>query len=878
MKKIFIVCAAFFCLSAIEAYAQNGQNLMLYGSSAAAMGRGGTGVAGYGPDLFEYNPATAAQLERISASVQYGDLANRYYNPDLTFILPSSYGVLGASFRMISMGDISALQSAYMATIGGAKDFTTHLALGAAVNMMYGDTGGSSFYLGMTLGALYHTAYEKEFGKGFGIYDPRFGLSVSAGVPMGTNRDYADMNKPVFGYTFGFFRNSFLSFSFYNEAAAIRGYSAFPVTFGMESTVKKNYIVRLGTSVPQEYEYGDFTMGLGYKFDHRYFTAGINYALVHYSSSTFVHYLGVTGEFGELDRQAPYTEIKSSELYISPNHDGTQDYQLIALNVTDRSKIRGWQLQIIDGTGNVVKEFKEPSRDVEQSLTFKGFFKKIIAKKESAVVPENVMWDGTDAAGTLAADGKYRYSFMAWDERDNYSEKKTGDIVVDKTSPAIELSNADVLFSPNGDGKKDEFIIAQKPVSSSDDEWSAGFADASGRVVRSYRWSGTSAPAQVKWDGKDNAGSDLPEGLYSYFVSSADKAGNAVKKNIAEITLTRKFETADVSVGREYFSYLKDESVNFKPSVSSREGMVSWQLVIEDEDGAPVKVIKADGLIPDRIEWKAADEKNEKISDGRYFYTLKTVYKSGNEPASFKKQIIVDSTPPKLDLEFTPELFSPDGDGNDDVLDLIPAVDEEFGLSDWNIEISYTGEKNKNIIFKQFSGKGDAPKEIRWDGMSDRGELVESATDYTMILSAADKAGNIAQSAKIVLPVDVLVVVTENGLKIRISNIEFEFDSAKINKRSYKILNRVGQLLDKYSRYRVRIEGHTDDIGDDTYNLKLSEQRANAVRDYLVLKGINKERLSILGRGETVPYISNKDEESRRKNRRVEFLLEKESK
>ena len=106
-----------------------------------------------------------------------------------------------------------------------------------------------------------------------------------------------------------------------------------------------------------------------------------------------------------------------------------------------------------------------------------------------------------------------------------------------------------------------------------------------------------------------------------------------------------------------------------------------------------------------------------------------------------------------------------------------------------------------------------------------------------------------------------------------IHGINFEFDSAKISKDSESILNRAVATLRENPTIKVRIEGHTDSIGSEGYNLKLSQRRANAVRDYLVSKGIASERLEALGKGEAFPIVSNKTREARSQNRRVEFIV-----
>lgn len=111
------------------------------------------------------------------------------------------------------------------------------------------------------------------------------------------------------------------------------------------------------------------------------------------------------------------------------------------------------------------------------------------------------------------------------------------------------------------------------------------------------------------------------------------------------------------------------------------------------------------------------------------------------------------------------------------------------------------------------------------------------------------------------------------GKRIIISGIHFEFDKAIIKERSKSILDKVAGILKEHSQMRVRIEGHTDSKGSDEYNDRLSEERARAVRDYLIGAGIEKERLVAIGRGAKEPIADNSTEESRARNRRIEFVI-----
>ncbi|MCL4857346.1 MAG: OmpA family protein, partial [Flavobacteriales bacterium] len=108
---------------------------------------------------------------------------------------------------------------------------------------------------------------------------------------------------------------------------------------------------------------------------------------------------------------------------------------------------------------------------------------------------------------------------------------------------------------------------------------------------------------------------------------------------------------------------------------------------------------------------------------------------------------------------------------------------------------------------------------------------------------------------------------------IRLNNIFFEFGKSVLKEESYPELNRLVKLLTDNPAITIEINGHTDDIGADTDNLKLSQERAAAVVTYLTSKKIGGNRLSSNGFGETKPIADNKNEEGRQLNRRVEFVV-----
>jgi outer membrane protein OmpA-like peptidoglycan-associated protein len=107
-----------------------------------------------------------------------------------------------------------------------------------------------------------------------------------------------------------------------------------------------------------------------------------------------------------------------------------------------------------------------------------------------------------------------------------------------------------------------------------------------------------------------------------------------------------------------------------------------------------------------------------------------------------------------------------------------------------------------------------------------------------------------------------------------LEGITFDFDKASIRPSSELTLKEAGSVMQRFSAIKVRIEGHTDSIGSETYNQGLSERRAMSVKDYLVTNfGIDSGRIDTVGFGEARPVADNKTEEGRAQNRRIQFVV-----
>lgn len=103
--------------------------------------------------------------------------------------------------------------------------------------------------------------------------------------------------------------------------------------------------------------------------------------------------------------------------------------------------------------------------------------------------------------------------------------------------------------------------------------------------------------------------------------------------------------------------------------------------------------------------------------------------------------------------------------------------------------------------------------------------------------------------------------------------ITFDFGQAGVKPQFYGVLNNLATTLNQFPETRVQIAGHTDNVGSDTANLQLSQQRANSVRSYMASNGVNPQRMQAVGYGESRPIADNSTDYGRAQNRRVEITL-----
>lgn len=184
-------------------------------------------------------------------------------------------------------------------------------------------------------------------------------------------------------------------------------------------------------------------------------------------------------------------------------------------------------------------------------------------------------------------------------------------------------------------------------------------------------------------------------------------------------------------------------------------------------------------------------------------------------------------------------------------------------------------EANKNKDNPEIDSLKDKVNKLMMDsdhdGVSDYYDKCPNTPDSVKV----DGAGCPLPKATNTITKPVTYVITDEDKKVvteAIKNLEFDFGKASIRANSYPTLNRLADLLIK-KNLSLKLAGHTDNIGSEAYNMKLSKERAESIKTYLVNKGVNASRIEATGYGETQPIDTNKTEKGRQNNRRVEFTL-----
>ncbi|MFA6092063.1 MAG: FlgD immunoglobulin-like domain containing protein [Elusimicrobiota bacterium] len=424
------------------------------------------------------------------------------------------------------------------------------------------------------------------------------------------------------------------------------------------------------------------------------------------------------GTFGSSFAQTPST------LSFSPNKDGVKDEVTFKLKLDKDTAVSQWLFEIKDKAGTLVKSFQGKGRP-----------------------PEVLQWEGKDMSDRLVVDGVYYYSLGLRTPAGNQTAIAPSPLIVDRVYPAASASVKPEIFSPNGDGIKDEAEFDLKADDSNGIySWLLSIKDRDGAAARSIRGRGM-PPAAVRWDGRGDFEEDVPDGAYTFELQVHDVAGNMITTLAQKIQIDRAGQASTVDVQPPLFSPNGDgykDTVTLNIISAGGTDVARWELRIIDRNGKTAKEFSGDGEAPARIVWDGLLEKKKVAADGVYQVVLTENDRAGNKASSTPQPLEIDDTPPLVMAVLEPNLLSPNRDGvKDEGLFSVKAEDAS-PLSSWTLRVY----NDVGRIMRTFKGpEGSKPREkIAWDGTDDNGAPLSDGS-YTYALEAVDIAGNKALTA-----------------------------------------------------------------------------------------------------------------------------------
>ena len=569
----------------------------------------------------------------------------------------------------------------------------------------------------------------------------------------------------------------------------------------------------------------------------------------------------------ELNTEKADIILSANMLAFSPNKDGVQDTIVFEPKLKSATAADSYTFCIYDQAGAAVK-------------TVAG----------NGMPPASISWDGIadagDKKGMVCADGTYSATITVVLKNEQSAKSTVPEITLDTQYPEIEISAPYSVFSTDSEAKRPNLPVSQK--ASAENLWTGSITSAANTEVRTFTWEGQAT--DFVWDGTDASGNKVNDGTYRYTIYAQDPAGNRTVRSLDNIVIDSRTPKAYITAELAAFSPNGDgikDTQNLAIHTTLKDGLAAWSVSIfaaDNDQAAPVKTwssVKGDSLTA-VIQWDGKSDAGT-IASGTFVAALSLRYTKGDELTVSTVPFVSSIKAPELGVKLTPKYFSPDNDGNEDELFINLSAKSDAPLKQWSFEIREP-EDTGNKLFWNTGGKDKITEQIIWDGRSLKGETVQSATDYPYTFTVTDEIG-LTSVVKGYIPIDVLVIRDGDKLKIAVPSIIFRKNAADFEglektvvDRNIKVLTRIAEILNKFPDYKVQVEGHANNTSGTEREeredlIPLSAARADAVRKFLIEKGVARGRLSSVGIGGIKPIAALSDRDNWWKNRRVEFVL-----
>jgi len=570
--------------------------------------------------------------------------------------------------------------------------------------------------------------------------------------------------------------------------------------------------------------------------------------------------------------------VADGSRYFSPNGDGVQDTLTLESSMQEPEGIASWNVEI---------SLENDPTAVVRTISGEGMVRKEIS------------FDGVGDNGRPLSDGNYLATLTAQYDNGTTVSSEPTPIVIDTTAPQASIL-ADTLpestrpGSPLVFGGTDKKQLELRVNLSSEGEWMGVLETPDGTIKTPLSDLGvTSNQFTYDWNGTQPDGTPAPDGMYSLYVESTDQAGNTGKSRVVRVRKDTRATPINLTVDGNALAPNGEGtagSVGIHPRIEVTDGIQEVLLEIRNESGRIVRTRYTQSPF-ETFDWKGENNAGQPVEDGTYTVDLQVNYYNGNKPrvAGVGPIEVSGAVGLSTNLRITasPLPFSPDGDGVNDSLQLKLESPPNRTVSSWAVQI--TDPMGNDFI--TWKGSGEPQRFITWDGKARNGELVQAGMDYKAIFSVTSPGGAVA-STQTTVPIDVLVIREGNRLVINVPSIHFAGFSSDLFdvklpelEKNLQVIRRIAQILQRYPDYQITVEGHAAHIfwregpqkraEQQQVLIPLSRDRAQEVKEALIIIGIDGKRMKVVGLGGSDQAVPDSDRQNMWKNRRVRFILEK---
>ena len=414
----------------------------------------------------------------------------------------------------------------------------------------------------------------------------------------------------------------------------------------------------------------------------------------------------------------PTVGVAISARAFSPNGDGVKDTIDITPRIPVTEGLQRWTLSVVDEAGEARRVFDFSSR-------------------RGGLEPQTISFDGKDASGSALPEGRYTARLAAEYANGHQAEAASTAFLLDVTAPSGSIEASTTIFSPVGGGGNNTVTFTQE--ASDDGSWVAQIVPAGGgEPVRTLSY-GSLVPTSFEWNGRDDLGAVVPDGLYEYVLTSTDEAGNTATFRSRRVSLST--EKADLILQASATAFSpngdgKKDTVTFTPVVRADIPASSYSLEIRNEAGSLVRTFAGEGAVPVRFVWDGtSDIGGLPCPDGAYTASLSVTLVNMQSSSAEAPAITLDTQSPSIEASAQYLLFSPN---EQSARRTVPIAQSSSDESLWRAEI----RNSAGDVVRSYTWQGSA-EDFEWDARDNSGNLAADDV-YSYTISCEDEAGDTA--------------------------------------------------------------------------------------------------------------------------------------